>query len=93
MFLALLSKFQSIFARIAAKKRIEFRTDNPCNGPNAALIYGLHKCQLRGLDFPDQAMLTELEAIERTSGDQDIAQSMAAWSRASMFQREHEQKK
>lgn len=23
-------------------------------------------CQLRGLDFPDQAMLTELEAIERT---------------------------
>lgn len=25
-------------------------------------------CQLRGLDFPDQAMLAELEAIERTQG-------------------------
>ena len=40
-------------------------------------------CQLRGLDFPDQAMLTELEAIERTPETKeqpDIAQPMAAWS-------------
>lgn len=26
-------------------------------------------CQLRGIEFPDQAMLSELEGIERTPGD------------------------
>ena len=49
-------------------------------------------CQLRGLDFPDQAMLTELEAIERTSGDQGTARhstaygSLESWSGARMCQ-------